>query len=426
MATRLLTADDFDKAVEISKLRNRNAGTTAIHENAEITLIAALLSNDPRIKVFGYFEDELISFVAVKFGELGDEKVWVPLYAFTSRFTTYFNWERQDVKELAKMIFTVTEQYGYLSYVYAISSKLERVIVPPSRYEKKVIRTVEGGTQAPDNWVKRMIGGIKPDAISIVRTTLKQEFRPKNNTMIVAKKETGGDYLRGYPDAMFRSGLAANLFPESPNFEEARTLARKLSGEAFNLEEFPYIYFTSGASEALDFLLSKTQHQVLRGEYRYVFGHDVTVEERDHALLSYPFSATGRFENLDKMEGKKLILDSTYMFASNMNCPKDLPSNVEQIIFSVGKSHNVADMGCGWFFSKTKFSTFHTRQYELNYGMAMHVKVLRNVAKYPANHLYKKYQEKFSAKYQEAGLTEVDTNLFALDDNGTRVYWQTL
>lgn len=238
--------------------------------------------------------------------------------------------------------------------------------------------------------------------------------------------------VRSYNDNLFRYNL---LVPEQQSLdpiadlENARNLAREFSGKAFdNLSDFPYIYFTSGVTGALNYLLSKNLIQVRKHEYRYVFAFNVTLSESPVAYYSYPFSLNGNFSDLSELcHGKeKVLLDCSYMFASDMTNDKIIPKNVSQIMFGVSKSHNLFDVRIGWFFSKEKFITYHTLQYDYGYSSALYPRVMEEIIKYDPNHFYKVYKDRLSELYRENNLVEGNTNLFGTRSNGQRVMYYEL
>lgn len=233
---------------------------------------------------------------------------------------------------------------------------------------------------------------------------------------------TAPSQIKSYPDTTFRQKLD---FSGTANFAEARKLARELCSTAFeNLDEFPHLYFTAGVTEAIDFLCSKRRMMARPTEYRYVFGHPtVTTQQADITFASYPFSGTGKFEDIP--ENKEVILDCSYIFASNMSGVKRLPSHVSTVAFGLSKSHNLADVRCGWFFSKKVYATYHVLQTDYDYGSSIHLPVLRSALEYRPNELYLKFKDKFSSLYEKHQIEEVDTNLFGLTGEVRRP-WYTL
>lgn len=236
-----------------------------------------------------------------------------------------------------------------------------------------------------------------------------------------------------YPDSSFREGLSLSRLPVAgadalEMAESCRVLARKFSQTAFkNLDQFPFIYFTAGVTEAIDFLVPKQTTRILTNEYRYVRAFPQVSEsaiEAEAFYFSYPFSGTGRFEPIPS--AKKLILDCSYLFASNMKEISNLPEQVEYVLFGLTKSHNLSDARIGWFFSKRKILSYHVLQYDYGYINGMYHQILNRVASSEPNALYLKYQESFSKLYREKGLLEGDTNLFALSPEGERVPYYLL
>jgi histidinol-phosphate/aromatic aminotransferase/cobyric acid decarboxylase-like protein len=151
----------------------------------------------------------------------------------------------------------------------------------------------------------------------------------------------------------------------------------------------------------------------------------VTEEPADLLYFSYPFAGNGQFEKIP--EGNKAVfLDCAYLFASNMTNARQLPDNVEYLAFSVSKSHNLADIRCGWVMTRKKIEAYHLMQYTYGYGSSAHVSVLQSVLSQVPNYLYLKYKDTFSAMYNANALREGDTNLFATKRSGERVPWYKL
>ena len=229
-----------------------------------------------------------------------------------------------------------------------------------------------------------------------------------------------GHQIRSYHDSTFR-----NLQP-SENIWGEKTLERELayliSSKTFeNIYEFPYVYFISGITEGINYFANK--HKIIKhpNEYRYLnLFLNVSNKSGDIAYQSYPFSGDGRFHSI--RTDKPVILDCAYMFASNMQNEKVLPSNVDTVMFSLSKSHNLSDYRIAWMFSKNKIPEYHVLQYDNNYSINSYVlSALKTINDRPLNYLYTKYKEQFSNLYSLKNLTENDVNLFALDNKNNRL-----
>jgi len=238
--------------------------------------------------------------------------------------------------------------------------------------------------------------------------------------------------VKSYNDNTFRAGLAIpeiqSLDPIA-DLESARNNARRISESIFdNLSEFPYVYFTAGVTGALDYLLPRYKTQIRKYEYRYVSVFDVTLNDSPVAYYSYPFSMNGNFGNLTELcHGKdRVLLDCSYIFASDLSNEKIIPGNVTQIMFGISKSHNLFDARTGWFFSKEKLLTYHTLQYDYGYSCALYPLVMEKIVKYEPNYLYKKYKDKLSRLYIDNNLLEGNTNLFGTKPSGERVMYYEL
>ena len=233
--------------------------------------------------------------------------------------------------------------------------------------------------------------------------------------------------IKSYNDNFFRNKINLQLQQKNvtvTQFDELMIMVRRFCGQVFdNLSEFPYLYFTSGITQAIDFLVSQEITHVQRSDYRYLFTlpNSVTNESLDRMYWSYPFSSSGRFESLPS--NGRIILDCAYIFASNLKCIKSLPVNVEQVLFSVSKGHNLWDLRCGWMFSRSKIPCYHIAQIDYNYISILNFVVFESIINYPVNFLYQKYQQQFSELYKKHRLDEPDTNLFGLQNKNRLPYY---
>lgn len=184
---RLLTKTDYQAAVHITFLKDTHSGTSVSVE-AVMHLMDMLMSNEPKTRFIGYFEnDTLVSWMAVRFGTLDGEKVWVILNMFTSRFRNYFSWAHPELGQLVAWAFDTAEKEGYYDYLYSVATRLERVyerqwrknpwLPPRDRYIKEVIARIPAGTKHHLDWVNRMAYLPKPDDISILQRRLKRMYR---------------------------------------------------------------------------------------------------------------------------------------------------------------------------------------------------------------------------------------------------------
>ena len=233
--------------------------------------------------------------------------------------------------------------------------------------------------------------------------------------------------IRSYSDSEFRNLTHyAEEFEWDSNTSLIRDLAFNVSSQAFdNATDFPYLYFTSGITDAINVIIPKKKTTILPLEYRYLnLFQSVTLKESGRTYMSYPFSGNGKF--LDIPTEQDVILDCAYIFASNMSNVKVIPSNVSKVLFGLSKSHNLPDYRIGWILSKEKIPEFHALQYEYNYAINGNIKeALTSVLMHQPNFLYNKYKQLFSEMYQSNGVTEGDTNLFGVKD-GIKVPWYIL
>lgn len=183
-----LTTEHVDQARHIATLRSKHSGTAPTPIEKIDWLLESINQEDSGFYLFGYFEGkELISWAALKFVELNGEKVWVIIGLFTSKFNEHFTWNVPELGLLIKHAFEVAEGRGYYSYIYSIATRLERVyyhqwkknvyLPPTGRYETQVVNRIPPNSTEAEEWQIRMAGLPKPDEISIMRRTLKLEYR---------------------------------------------------------------------------------------------------------------------------------------------------------------------------------------------------------------------------------------------------------
>lgn len=201
-----------------------------------------------------------------------------------------------------------------------------------------------------------------------------------------------------------------------------------------NLDTLPYIYFTAGVTEGLSISLRGRTVGVLTSEYRFVFALPGIEAASTHSpkvlLISSPHSGTGSHIDLYQDYYRacgSIIIDASYLMASNLMHNRVLPPNVETVLFGVSKSHDLAAQRFGVMFTKKRLSGYHEMQYEYGYASALVPQILDAIAASPANKLHLDNADKITALYKEKGLQIGDTLLFALDPvSKRRVPWYTL
>jgi|694.fasta_scaffold82802_2 hypothetical protein len=236
--------------------------------------------------------------------------------------------------------------------------------------------------------------------------------------------------IRSYNDDFFRKKI--KLLSRVPVYDdslikETREKTFYFCSKVFkNLNEFPFIYYTAGVTEAINFLLMCQQTTSLKNDYRYVFSLPTvnTNSDINTMYFSYPFAGDGKFKSIP--ENKKIILDCSYMFASNLNSVDFIPNNVEYVLFGISKSHNLYDLRSGWIFSRKKILPLHFCQYEFNYNGVIHSLIIDSIVDKDSNFLYKKYKTKFSKLYKDNNLVENDVNLFGVSSEGKKIPYYIL
>ena len=186
MIIRPLRGADIQLAKDIAMSKFKVSGTAPPSPQALNDFLSAILNPTRRIQFYGLFEDDkLISWIAFKFGELHGEPIWAILNIYSS-VSGVFSFNRSDIKPLIRKAFTMAEGAGYFTYIYTISKRLESVYerrwkkndwIKVGRYELHTIAEVKANSEAPEAWMSRLIGGVKPHDVVIKKRILKPEFR---------------------------------------------------------------------------------------------------------------------------------------------------------------------------------------------------------------------------------------------------------
>ena len=169
----------------MSRLKKRHSGSTPVSEQKLLNVLN-VPSRPSNLQIWGSFKgNRLVSWVAVKYGSVGDEKVWVILCMFTSEFQHTFKWT-ESLALLITKAFDYSETNGYYAYIYSIATRLERVyerswrdnvwLPPRDRYTKERMCIVPAGELAVQNWQQRLLGGVKEHDTSILVRRLKKEY----------------------------------------------------------------------------------------------------------------------------------------------------------------------------------------------------------------------------------------------------------
>lgn len=235
--------------------------------------------------------------------------------------------------------------------------------------------------------------------------------------------------IKAYNNNTFRENLSYNInapvFEPCTNIYLQTTIRNQISSIIDNLDDFDYVYFTSGVTHALDILLQLQTVQADENEYRYVFAYPTVQRDiGEFKFVTYPSSYDGKFREIPK--DKKTILDCTYLFSSNLKHNRIIPENVEFLLFGFGKSHNVADLRLGVIFSKTKLWGIHTLQHSYKYIDSIWLPFIKNAILHPINHLYLTTKDELTERYKEYGLIVNDTTLFAVTKNNQKIPYYVL
>jgi len=186
---RLVGDEHLFKCSEIYKIKTRISGTTPLSYAIFKSSFAKYFENNDNAYAFGCFEnDELISWIALRFIENKSRgKFWSILALHTTKFTTYFSFNNEEIGLLIKTSFELAESKGYYEYYYSVSSRISNVyerqiqknkFIPVGRYDYIELEIIPANTQpSVDLYWKLMGQEIKPDSVVIKKRTLRPQFR---------------------------------------------------------------------------------------------------------------------------------------------------------------------------------------------------------------------------------------------------------
>jgi hypothetical protein len=221
--------------------------------------------------------------------------------------------------------------------------------------------------------------------------------------------------IKAFPDSLFRSvGLTD---PTTCSAEQTRRRARKLSASVLaNHREFPFLYFTAGSTEALNWLL-RQPFSTDPADFRYVRAlPDFREDRQSLQYLSNPFSGTGM---IIEVPNDELVLDAAYAFCTH-DFTFTAPRGTMAVTFSLSKSHNLADARVGWFLSRKPVPSVHVLQYEYEYMSSVTHSAIALADSFAPNELYLRHGARLRDEMSMSGYTVGDVPLFGFKD-GKRV-----
>lgn len=184
---RLLTIDDYPRAIEIAKLRPRISGI-----NSSVDLNQSLLkyfNNDKKKIALGYFEDNiLISYICIGLHEnVARGKFWYISFLFSSKIGNYYTFNKPENGLLLVEAFSHAERHGYYEYYYIISKRIEHVYdrqwgkngyLPTGRYETITLDTIPANTVSDVDLYWQLMGcETKPDNMIVKKRILNDKYR---------------------------------------------------------------------------------------------------------------------------------------------------------------------------------------------------------------------------------------------------------
>jgi hypothetical protein len=186
---RLFGKEHFLKCLEIFKIRPRVGGTVPISNETFIDTYTKYFENNDHSCAFGCFEnDELISWIAIGFGDTKHTgRFWVISSLYTTRFTTYFSFNNEEIGLLIKTAFEFAESKKYYEYYYTVSSRISKVyetqirknkFIPIGRYDFIELDEIPANTKPSTELYWKLMGQeTKPDPTIVKKRVLLPEFR---------------------------------------------------------------------------------------------------------------------------------------------------------------------------------------------------------------------------------------------------------
>jgi hypothetical protein len=186
---RLFGEKQFNECLVISKLRAKVGGTKPINEASFIEKHQKYFEGDDNFHALGCIEnDKIISWIAIAFIENKTRgRFWVITSLYTTKFTSYFTFNNQEIGLLIKAAFELAESKKYYEYYYSIGESVSTVYekqiqknkyIPIGRYDYIELDRIPANTQPTvDLYWKLMGQEIKPNNIIIKKRVLRLEFR---------------------------------------------------------------------------------------------------------------------------------------------------------------------------------------------------------------------------------------------------------
>jgi hypothetical protein len=186
---RLLGDHHLLKCLEISKIKSRVSGTTPVSDDAFNTSIAKFFKENDNHYAFGCFENnKLISWIGIVLKE--DDvrgKFWCITSLYTTKFTTHFSFDNEEVGLLIKTVFELAESKKYYEYYYSVSARVSKVYEkkiqknkfrPSGIYDLVEVATIPANTEPSEDLYWRLMGKeLKPDTIIIKKRIMRSQFR---------------------------------------------------------------------------------------------------------------------------------------------------------------------------------------------------------------------------------------------------------
>lgn len=129
-----------------------------------------------------------------------------------------------------------------------------------------------------------------------------------------------------------------------------------------NLDEFPYLYFTNGITEAMNYWMWSEERKIkmAKDDYQWVNGG----EQGEVQYVSNPASYDGNY--VDIPDHMPVVLDLAYVGSSS---PRriEIPESVEKVFFSLSKTFGLRNYRIGYCWSRYPIARLELLQKSAKY-----------------------------------------------------------
>jgi hypothetical protein len=185
----LLGEKHFNECFKISKLQQKVGGTKPISNEVFLETHKKYFNYNDDFYALGCVEDDkIISWIAIAFIENNTRgKFWVITSLYTTKFTSYFTFNNEEIGLLIKASFELAESKKYYEYYYSVGERIASVYekqiqknkyIPIGRYDYIELARIPANTKSDVDLYWKLLGEeTKPDNIIIKKRVLREAFR---------------------------------------------------------------------------------------------------------------------------------------------------------------------------------------------------------------------------------------------------------